>query len=92
MLRRSKPELVSTHGVCAKADQRNLITQWVNDHFRLFASRDLRTLRRRRRERTVDIFVALLFVGTDRGEVHSSCHPAWLAEREAAARRVLRLQ
>jgi hypothetical protein len=40
--------------------------------------------------RSEDPFV-LLFVGNDRGEVHASCHSAWLAEREAEARRALRL-
>ena len=38
--------------------------------------------------RSEDPFV-LLFVGNDRGEVHASCHPTWLAEREAEACRAL---
>jgi hypothetical protein len=33
----------------------------------------------------------LLFVGSDRADVHSSCHPVWLAAREAEARRALRI-
>jgi hypothetical protein len=37
-----------------------------------------------------DPFV-LLFVGGDRGDVHSTCHSTWLAAREAEARRALQL-
>jgi hypothetical protein len=40
--------------------------------------------------RSEDPFV-LLFVGNDRGEVHASCHSAWIARQEAQARSALGL-
>jgi hypothetical protein len=40
--------------------------------------------------RSKDPFV-LLFVGNDRGEVHASCHSAWIAQQEAQARSALGL-
>ena len=40
--------------------------------------------------RSEDPFV-LLFVGNDRGEVHASCHSAWIAQQEAQARSALGL-
>ena len=40
--------------------------------------------------RSEDPFV-LLFVGNDRGEVHASCHAAWIAQQEAQARSALGL-
>ena len=87
MLRHFKPELVSALRM-READQRSLITQWVNDHFA--SSPPGVCAHCGDGERAEDPFV-LLFVGNDRGEVHASCHPAWLAEREAEARRALRL-
>jgi hypothetical protein len=71
-----------------EAEERRRIVQWVNDHFtpsppgvRAHCGDGLRI---------ADPFV-LLFVGSDRGEVHSSCHSTWLAEREGEARTALRL-
>ena len=85
MLRHFKPELVSALRM-RQAAQRSLITQWVNDNFTsspagvcAHCGEGLRP---------DDPFV-LLFVGNDRGEVHASCHSAWLAGREAEACRAL---
>jgi hypothetical protein len=85
MLRHFKPELVSALRM-REAEQRSLITQWINNHFTsspagvcAHCGDGLRS---------EDPFV-LLFVGSDRAEVHASCHPLWLAEREAEARRAL---
>ena len=87
MLRHYKRELVSALRM-REAEQRSLITQWVNDHF---ASSPLGACAHcGDGPRSEDPFV-LLFAGNDRGEVHSSCHPTWLAEQEAAARRALRI-
>jgi hypothetical protein len=72
-----------------KAEERSLIARWIADNFTpsppgvcAHCGDGLRI---------ADPFV-LLFVGSDRGEVHSSCHSTWLAERGADARRALRLQ
>ena len=63
-----------------EAEERRRIVQWVNDHFAssppgvcTHCSDGLRS----------EDPLVLLFVGNDRGEVHASCHPTWLAEREA---------
>jgi hypothetical protein len=87
MLRHFKPELVSALRV-RQAEQRSLITQWVNDNFT--SSPAGVCAHCGGGPRSEDPFV-LLFVGNDRGEVHASCHPAWLAEREAEARKALGL-
>jgi hypothetical protein len=88
MLRHYKPKLVSALRM-RQADQRSLITQWVNDHFA--SSPPGVCAHCGDGERAEDPSV-LLFVGTDRGEVHSSCHSTWLAQREAKARKVLGLE
>jgi hypothetical protein len=87
MLRHYKPELVSVLRM-RQADQRSLIAQWINNHFTSTPAGVCAHCGRG--ERADDPFV-LLFVGTDRGEVHSSCHSTWLAGREADARRALGL-
>jgi hypothetical protein len=87
IFRSFKPELVSALRT-RQADQRSLITRWVNDHFT--SSPAGVCAHCRGGSRPDDPFV-LLFVGIDRGEVHSSCHSTWLAEREAEARRALGL-
>ena len=71
-----------------EAEERRRIVQWVADHFA--SSPPGVCALCGDGERAEDPFV-LLFVGNDRGEVHASCHPAWLAEREAEARRAPRL-
>jgi hypothetical protein len=71
-----------------EAEERRRIVQWVNDHFAssppgvcAYCGDGLRS---------EDPFV-LLFVGNDRGEVHASCHSAWIAQQEAQARSALGL-
>jgi hypothetical protein len=81
MLRRFKPELLSALRM-RQADQRSLIAQWINDHF--ISSPPGVCAHCGGGEQADDKFV-LLFVGNDRGDVHASCHAAWLAEREAEA-------
>jgi hypothetical protein len=87
MLRRFKPELVSALRM-RQADQRSLITQWINNHFT--SSPASVCAHCGGGPRADDSFV-LLFVENDRGEVHGSCHSAWIAERESEARRALRI-
>jgi hypothetical protein len=88
MLRHYKRELVGALRM-REAEQRSLITQWINDHFT--SSPAGVCAHCGGGPRPDDPFV-LLFVGTDRGEVHSSCHSTWLAEREAEARKALGLE
>jgi hypothetical protein len=87
MFRRFKPELVSALRM-RQAEQRSLVTQWINDHFT--SSPAGVCAHCGGGPRPDDPFV-MLFVGGDRGDVHSSCHSTWLAEREAEARRALQL-
>jgi hypothetical protein len=72
-----------------EAEERRSIVQWVNDHFA--SSPPGVCAYCGDGPRSEDPFV-LLFVGNDRGEVHASCHPAWLAEREAEACKALGLE
>jgi hypothetical protein len=72
-----------------KAEERSLIARWIADNFT--PSPPGLCAHCGDGPRREDPFV-LLFVGTDRGEVHGSCHSTWLAERAAEARRALRLQ
>jgi hypothetical protein len=72
-----------------EAEERRRIVQWVNDHF--VSSPAGICAHCGGGARADDTFV-LLFVGGDRGEVHSSCHATWLAEREAEARKALGLE
>ena len=71
-----------------EAEERRSVVQWVSNNFA--SSPPGVCAHCGDGERAEDPFV-LLFVGNDRGEVHASCHPAWLAQREAEARRALRL-
>ena len=70
------------------AEERRRVVQWVNDHFA--SSPHGVCAHCGDGPRPEDPFV-LLFVGTDRGEVHSSCHSIWITEREAEARKALGL-
>jgi hypothetical protein len=67
-------------------ERRRAIVRWINDNFT--SSPAGVCAHCGERARAEDPFV-LLFVGTDRGAVHASCHPTWLAEREAEACRAL---
>jgi hypothetical protein len=70
-------------------EKRRAIVRWIADNF---ASSPTGVCARGGGGARADDPFVLLFAGTDRGEVHSSCHSTWLAEREADARRALRLQ
>jgi hypothetical protein len=72
-----------------KADERRRVVQWINDHF-ASSPADI-CAHCGGGPRPEDPFV-LLFVGSDRGEVHASCHSAWLADREAEACKALGLE
>jgi hypothetical protein len=71
-----------------EAEDRRRIVQWVNNH--LTSSPTGVCAHCGEGPRPEDPFV-LLFVGDDQGEVHSSCHSAWIADRESEARRALRM-
>jgi hypothetical protein len=58
------------------------VQRWMNDHFT--ASLPGVCTHCGGGERAGDPFV-IMFVGSDRADVHSSCHAAWRAEREAEA-------
>jgi hypothetical protein len=70
-------------------ENRRAIVRWINDNFT--SSPAGVCAHCGEGARAEDPFV-LLFVGSDRGEVHSSCHSMWLAQREAKARKVLGLE
>jgi hypothetical protein len=70
------------------AEEHRRIVQWVNNHFT--SSLAGVCTHCGGGARSGNLFVTLI-VGNDRGEVHSSCHSAWLAAREEEARRALRL-
>jgi hypothetical protein len=72
-----------------EAEERRRIVAWVNDNFS--ASTPGICAHCSGGPRPDDQFVAL-FVGADRADVHSSCHSAWRAEREAEARKALGLE
>jgi hypothetical protein len=69
--------------------ERRDITRWINSHFT--SSPPGRCVQCGNGLRANDRFV-VIFVGSDRGEVHASCHSAWLAEREAEACKALGLE
>jgi hypothetical protein len=71
-----------------EAEERRRIVQWVNDHFA--SSPPGVCAHCGDGSRSKDPFV-LLFVGNDRGEVHASCHSAWIAQQEGQARSALGL-
>ena len=71
-----------------EAEERRRIVQWVNDHF---ASSPAELCAHCGGGPRPDDPFVLLFVGNDRGEVHGSCHSAWIAERESEARRALQI-
>jgi hypothetical protein len=69
--------------------ERRDITRWINNHF--ISSPPGRCIHCGGGPRANDRFV-LIFVGSDRADVHAACHPLWLAERERAARSALGLE
>jgi hypothetical protein len=72
-----------------QAEERRRVVEWVNHHF--VSSPAGLCAHCGEGARSDDPF-ALLFVGSDRSDVHASCHAAWLAEREAEACEALGLE
>jgi hypothetical protein len=68
------------HG--ARLATKAAVQRWINDHFT--PSPPGICAHCREGTRADDPFI-LLFVASDRAHVHSSCHAAWRAEREAEA-------
>jgi hypothetical protein len=69
-----------------EAEERRRVVQWVAGNF--IASPAGVCAHCGDGARSDDAFV-LLFVGNDRGDVHASCHPAWISARETEARTAL---
>ena len=69
--------------------ERRDISRWINSHFN--SSAPGQCIHCGGGPRNNDRFV-IVFVGSDRADVHASCHQTWLAERQAAARRALGLE
>jgi hypothetical protein len=69
-----KPEFINALRM-RQIEQRSLIAHWTHDHC-ISSSSGVRPLRDGPRP---DDPCVLLFAGSDRGEVHASCHPLWLA-------------
>ncbi len=72
-----------------RAEERRAIVMWINDHFK--SSAPGRCAHCGDDSRVGDPFVTI-FVCKDRADVHASCHPAWVAEREAEARVALGIE
>jgi hypothetical protein len=69
-----------------EAEERRRVEKWVNEHF--VSSPPNICAHCGGGPQSEDAFV-LMFVGDNRADVHGSCHAAWLAKREAAARKAL---
>jgi hypothetical protein len=72
-----------------EAEDRRRVVQWINNRFKS-SPRGI-CAHCGEGARPEDRFISL-FVGSDSGEVHASCHPVWRAEREAEARKALGLE
>ena len=88
ILGRGKFDIIAALRQREAEEHRRRIVQWVNDNFTSSPTEVCAYCGGG--PRPDDPFV-LLFVGNDRGEVHGSCHAAWIAERESEARRALRI-
>ena len=84
LLRRLKPEVTELLSA-----ERRAIVMWINDNFRPRPTG--RCVHCAGGGRQHDPFV-VLFVGDDRADVHTSCHPQWAAEQEAKARAALGIE
>jgi hypothetical protein len=67
-------------------DERHAVVKWIADNFR--SSKVGQCALCGDGQREDDPFV-VVFVGEDRAYLHASCHPPWLAEQEAEARKAL---
>ena len=69
--------------------ERRAIVTWISDHFR---SSPLGLCAHcGEGAHPADQFVAL-FVGEDQADIHTSCHPEWIADREVEARIALGIE
>jgi hypothetical protein len=59
------------------------VVRYVNDHFQMSPLGQCVHCGGKRHPGDPFVF---LFVGEDRADIHTSCHPAWVAEQEAEAR------
>ena len=69
-------------------EKRRAIVRWIADNF---ASSPTGVCGHCGGGARADDKLVALFVGNDRGEVHASCHSAWIAHREAQAHSALGL-
>jgi hypothetical protein len=83
-LRRHKAEVIQL----LRAERRAIVV-WTNDHFKSWPFGQC--ARCGGGSRPNDPFVAL-FVGYDVADIHTSCHPEWIIERETEARVALGIE
>jgi hypothetical protein len=81
LLRRFKPEVAALLSA-----ERRAVVMWINENFKPGPAG--RCVHCGGGDRQHDQFVAL-FVGDDPADIHTSCHPEWIARREAEARLAL---
>jgi len=84
LLRRFKPEVAELLSA-----ERRAVVMWINDRFK--SGPPGRCIHCGGAGRQDDLFVAL-FCGDDRADIHTSCHPRWLARQEALARAALGIE
>jgi hypothetical protein len=76
-LARHKPQIVEL-----LRDERRAVVRWIAENFRSSPIGQCALCGGGKRN---DNPFVLVFVGEDRADLHSSCHPTWLAEQEAKA-------
>jgi hypothetical protein len=74
-LRARKPEILELLQA-----ERRAVLRHIADHFQ---SSPLGQCAHCGGDRRADDPFVTIFVGEDRADIHASCHPAWVAEREA---------
>jgi hypothetical protein len=84
LLSRHKPDIVEM----LRAEWYDIV-RYMNDHFHSSPPGQCGHCGKAGRQQ--DPFVAL-FVGEDWADIHSSCHPEWMAEQEAKARSALGIE
>jgi hypothetical protein len=77
VLRRHKPQIVHL-----LRDERRAVVKWIAENFRSSPIGRCAPCGGGKQENNPFV---LVFVGEDRADLHSSCHPIWLTEQEAKA-------